>query len=157
MGTENNKPSLLSEDEKAIVVAAIQQAEQKTSGEIRVFVEATCPEKDPLDRAKTIFFNLKMQNTKLRNAVLVYMSIDDKHFSLLGDEGIYEKTGGAHYWEKEVAIAISHFKEGDLAGGLQHVILDIGASLAQYFPYDSATDKNELPDEIVFGDDEPNK
>jgi uncharacterized membrane protein len=30
-------------------------------------------------------------------------------------------------------------------------VRDIGEALHQHFPFDNDTDKNELPDEIVFG------
>ena len=56
---------------------AIQEAEKNTSGEVRVFVERKCKYVDPVDRAKEIFFNLKMDKTKDRNAVLLYIAMDD--------------------------------------------------------------------------------
>jgi uncharacterized membrane protein len=34
---------------------------------------------------------------------------------------------------------------------LAAVVKDIGEVLHQHFPFDGATDKNELPDDIVFG------
>lgn len=144
------KKEWLSKSEQKEIVAAIQQAERFTSGEIRVFVEATCP-KEVMERAQEIFLNLKMDATELHNAVLIYLSYDDHQFCLLGDKGIYEKTGGPAYWEEEVRLAITEFKKGDYVNGLRQVILDIGASLTQFFPFESDSDKNELPDEIVFG------
>jgi uncharacterized membrane protein len=43
------------------------------------------------------------------------------------------------------------FKNDNIPEGIIAVIRDIGEALYQNFPYDSATDKNELPDDIVFG------
>ena len=42
-------------------------------------------------------------------------------------------------------------KSGDIAGGLVACIGEIGTALATHFPYRADVDKNELPDEIVFG------
>ena len=147
----NKKKEWLNKSEQKLVVDAIKQAETTTSGEIRVFIEAKCPNAQVLERAQEIFIKLKMHQTELRNGVLVYLAHEDHQFCLLGDEGIYQKTGGAAYWEQEVALAIAEFKQGAYVNGLIKVITDIGKSLTDYFPYDATTDKNELPDEIVFG------
>ncbi len=148
--SRQEKKEWLSKNEQQEVVEAIKAAEKDTSGEIRVFIEATC-NKDVTARAQEIFLKLKMDATALRNGVLVYLSYDDHHFCLLGDEGIYTKTGGSAYWEKEVKVALAHFKNGDYVKGLTTVITDIGKSLTEFYPLEPNTDKNELPDEIVFG------
>lgn len=148
---KKNKNQWLTPEQQAQVVAAIQNAERTTSGEVRVFIEATCPQMNVMDRAKELFFKLKMDKTELRNGVLIYLSYEDHQFCLLGDEGIYAKTNGPEYWKNEVAIAIDAFKKGDFVSGLVTVIGDIGKSLQYHFPYNETTDKNELPDDIVFG------
>ena len=43
------------------------------------------------------------------------------------------------------------FKQANLADGLIQCVTDIGEVLYQHFPYNRETDKNELPDDIVFG------
>lgn len=131
------------------MVDAIQEAEKNTSGEVRLFVESKCKYVDPVDRAKEIFFNLKMDQTKDRNAVLFYMAIDDRQLALFADEGIYQRLG-AKYWNDEVRKIIGAFTKDDYTGGICAVINDIGISLQTEFPY-ANTDKNELPDEIIFG------
>ena len=131
------------------MVEAIKQAEKNTSGEVRFFVESKCKFVDPVDRAHEVFFSLKMDQTKDRNAVLLYMAIDDHQLALYADEGIYQRLG-KQYWDNEVKKIISHFTKDDYTGGVCHVISDIGMALKKEFPYDSS-DKNELPDEIIFG------
>ena len=54
MSLFKHKPLLDEEIEKR-VAAAIAEAEKKTTGEIRVFVESHCEYVDPMDRAKEIF------------------------------------------------------------------------------------------------------
>lgn len=138
------------EEEKQQLVAAIQRAETRTSGEVRLFVESRCRFVDPVDRAKELFLQLEMTKTKERNATLVYIAFDDHQLAIFGDEGIHQKVG-QQYWETEVAKMIREFKSDHVVDGICQVITDIGMALQQFFPYDSETDKNELPDEIVFG------
>lgn len=139
-----------SEKEKAQILDAIAKAEQRTSGEIRLFVESKCRFVDAVDRAREIFLQLRMTETKQRNGTLIYVAVDDHQAAVFGDEGIHQKVGQS-YWEAEVSKMMIHFKHEHLAEGICECINDIGKALEYYFPYDSATDKNELPDEIVFG------
>ena len=53
----------LTPNEEAEIVEAIRKAEQKTSGEIRVHIEAH-KDHDPYKRAMEVFHLLKMDNTK---------------------------------------------------------------------------------------------
>jgi len=137
-------------EEKDLILEAIRNAEQRTSGEVRLFVESHCRFVDPMDRAGEIFLNLGMQNTADRNATLIYVAVKDRQAAVLGDEGIHQKVG-QKYWEDEVNRMMVHFKQQNLAKGIVQCIGDIGEALHQHFPYNRDTDKNELPDEIVFG------
>lgn len=137
-------------EEKAQLVEAIQQAEQRTSGEVRVFIESRCRYVNPLDRAKEVFDSLQMGATGERNATLVYVAVKDRQAAVYGDAGIHEKVG-QQYWEEEVNKMLLEFRKQHLAAGLLQVVKDIGEALHYYFPYDRTTDKNELPDDIVFG------
>ncbi len=84
-----------------------------------------------------------------RNAVLLYLALDDHQLALFADEGIYKRVG-SEYWNKEVKKIILAFTKHDYTGGICAVIEDIGDALKHEFPYEK-TDKNELPDEIIFG------
>ena len=136
--------------EKAVIVETIQQAERRTSGEVRLFIENRCRFVDAIDRAGEVFFGLKMEQTASRNAVLVYVALKDRQFALFADEGIYQAVGAA-YWNQQAATMLDAFKREHHAEGLVTVIAAIGEALTAHFPYDSKTDKNELPDDIVFG------
>jgi uncharacterized membrane protein len=137
-------------EENRQIVEAIRQAEKQTSGEVRIFVESKNPFVDPLDRAKEIFFNLKMQDTEHRNGVLLYLAMDHHELALFADEGIYEKAG-AEYWNNEVKEMIAGFTKDNIGDSIERCVLHIGKTLTEKFPYEAATDKNELPDDIVFG------
>jgi uncharacterized membrane protein len=137
-------------EEKTRILDAIRVAEQRTSGEVRLFVESHCRFVDPLDRAKEIFFSLKMDQTAERNASLIYIAVKDHQAAVFGDEGIHQKVG-QKYWEEEINKMLLQFKSNHLADGICLCVNDIGEALHQHFPYDRDTDKNELPDDIVFG------
>lgn len=136
--------------EKLRIAEAIRNAEQRTSGEVRIFIENRCRFVDPLDRAQEIFGELKMHETAERNATLIYVAVKDHQAAIFGDEGIHQKVG-QKYWEDEVAKMLLYFKKEHLAEGITQIVSDIGEVLHYYFPYDRVTDKNELPDDIVFG------
>lgn len=136
--------------EQQKIVGSIQTAEKRTSGEVRVYVERRCRFVNPLDRAMEIFYGLKMEVTAQRNGVLVYIALKDRQLAIFADEGIYAKVG-KEFWHNEVRTMLAHFNKKNYADGISQVILDIGEILSTHFPYIDKGDKNELPDEIVFG------
>ncbi len=136
--------------DKAEIVEAIRLAEKETSGEIRIYVESKNAYMDPIDRAAEIFFKLKMQETDHRNAVLLYIAMDHHELALFADEGIYQKAGKA-YWDEEVRRMIANFTRDNISRGIAQCVREIGETLKEKFPYIPTEDKNELPDEIVFG------
>lgn len=132
------------------IIAAIKSCEQLTSGEIRVYIESRNPLVSTIERASELFFKLQMQNTRQRNGVLLYLAVKDKEVALFGDEGIHQKVG-TEFWNHQVNQMISLFKNNQLADGIVNCISEVGSILIEKFPYDAIEDKNELPDEIVFG------
>lgn len=146
---KKRKPFLSKADNEA-VVQAIRDAELRTCGEIRVFIESKNPLVDPLERAALIFNKLEMERTRHRNAVLIYIAFSHREMAIFGDEGIHRELG-AGYWENEVNQMLNFFRGGNIAEGLVSCIKHIGDALHEKFPYHQAEDKNELPDEIIFG------
>lgn len=139
-----------SEEEKEKILSAIQKAEQTTSGEVRVYVEKRCRFVDAIDRAAEVFYSLKMDQTAYKNGTLVYVAFKDRQMAVFGDEGIYIKTG-KDFWNEAVKKMLRNFNKENYAQGIVEVVEQIGEALAFHFPYDASTDKNELPDDIVFG------
>ncbi len=147
--TKKQQLFFTSEEQQAIV-QAVGEAEKRTSGEIRVYVESRCSFVNALDRATDVFHKLKMEATTQRNAVLVYVAMTDRQLAVYADEGIYQKEGKV-FWNDAVKKILSHFNKQDYAKGIAGVVHEIGESLASHFPFDASTSKNELPDDIVFG------
>ena len=90
-----------------------------------------------------------MTKTKQRNGVLILVALEDHKFAILGDKGINEKVSDS-FWDETKDLMIAHFKEGRIADGIVEGILDAGAQLKQFFPYQS-NDINELNDDISYG------
>lgn len=142
--------TLLTASDKQLLVEAIQLAEKNTSGEIRVYVESKLGKGDALSRATEIFFKHKMNETKQRNAVLIYVAVNDKKLAIYADQGIYEKMG-IEFWYSQVQEMTGHFKSMNYVNGITAVIGEVGHALSSHFPYDRITDTNELSDEIMIG------
>ncbi|MEO8721483.1 MAG: TPM domain-containing protein [Ginsengibacter sp.] len=147
----SRKKPFFSEEENQAIVHSILEAEKQTSGEIRIFVEGRCNYVDALDRAKEIFGNLKMEKTELRNGVIFYIAIKDKQLAIFADKGIHEAAGGDQYWKESVKEILSVFSRESVVAGIITSVHKIGEALKDHFPYDKEVDKNELPDEIIFG------
>ena len=137
--------AFLSSSDEIAVVEAINEAEKNTSGEIRVHIE-NHSEKPPLERAKEVFFELKMNETQARNGVLFYIGVADHSFAILGDEGI-DKVVEADFWECTKNVVIENFKAGKFREGLVEGIKNAGEKLKIHFPFNSG-DENELSNEI---------
>lgn len=145
------KQKFFTEEETRLIAEAIRNAEQCTSGEIRVYIERHCRYMDAIDRAKELFAILGMEKTSQRNGVLVYIAIKDHQLAVYGDAGIHEKVG-TEFWDKIVREMIRDFNRDNYAEGIAHCVHTIGQSLSSCFPYSRDIDKNELSDEITFGD-----
>jgi len=141
----NKVESFLTTREEKVVIQAIQKAEKNTSGEIRVHIENKT-EKPTLERAKEVFLYLKMDQTRQRNGILLYVGVSSKEFAILGDEGI-NKLISEGFWEEEKKMVLQHFSQNNYEKGLVLAIEKVGEKLKNYFPYDK-DDTNELPNEI---------
>ena len=132
-------------EEKDRIVEAIRRAETETSAEIRLFLERKA-KGDVMNHAKKIFEKLGMTQTRHRNGILLYFSLIDRSFAILGDRGIHEKVGEG-FWKEIVSTIERCFSQDDFTGGLETGIRAIGEKLKKHFP-GGAGDTNELPDEI---------
>jgi uncharacterized membrane protein len=135
----------LSEEDEREIVNAIRIAESKTSGEIRVHIESSC--KDNFEsHVLEVFHQLKMDNTKLQNGVLIYIAINNKAFAIYGDKGINAVVAN-NFWDSTKETMQNHFKKGEYKEGIIEGVLSAGKELTQYFPWDHL-DTNELSNEI---------
>lgn len=128
------------------IVAAIREAEQQTSGEIRVFISNGKIE-DAVGAAQTTFVKLGMTKTSERNGVLIFVVPWTRRLAVIGDESIYERCG-VEFWQ-ELASEISVlFKSSRFSDGVVQAVHKAGKLLAQHFPREP-DDHNELSDDVA--------
>lgn len=137
----------LSKLEHDRVVDAIREAESKTSGEIRVYVQRGKLKTDPLIVAQKKFQRLQMHKTQERNAVLIFVAPREHKFAVVGDQAIHEKCGD-EFWQRVVEGMRTHFQNEKFSHALIEAINEIGKLLAAHFPKTSAN-INELPDDVI--------
>src|SRR6266542_6059865 len=137
----------LSKLEHDQIVSAIREAESKTSGEIRVYIQRGKFETDPLTVAQKKFQRLGMYKTRERNAVLVFVAPRAHKFAIVGDKAVHEKCG-EEFWQRIVERMRAHFQSEKFSHAIVEAIREIGKLLAVHFPR-TPTSSNELPDEIV--------
>ena len=143
-----SKEVFLSKEVEQEIVEAIRIAEKNTSGEIRIHLEQTTT-LDAYDRALAVFQELKMDETELKNGVLIYLAIKDRTFVICGDQGINDVVPN-DFWDCTRDIMVTQFKAGNFKQGLIDGILRAGEQLKQYFPWKEG-DTNELSNEISKG------
>jgi uncharacterized membrane protein len=129
------------------IVTAIKEAEAKTSGEIRVYVQRGELDGDALGYAQKKFQKLGMQATKERNGVLIFVVPRARKLAVIGDEGVHQKCGD-QFWQELVERMRAHFQKEKFTDALVEAIEETGKLLARHFPK-TAAPRNELPDEII--------
>src|SRR6266576_1864544 len=125
------------------IISAIREAESKTSGEIRVFVQRGKLNADPLIVAQKKFQRLGMSKTRERNAVLIFLAPRAHRFAVVGDQAIHEKCG-EEFWQHVVDEMRAHFQNEKFSQALTEAINEVGKVLATHFPRTSEN-ANELP------------
>lgn len=133
--------------QKRDIQLAIENAELNTSGEIRVHLAKNCKE-DVLKKSKKVFEKLKMHQTDLRNGVLIFLAIEDRKISILGDKGINDLVE-PDFWDSIKNNMVDQFKKEQFTVGLCQGIEMIGVKLKNHFPYQK-DDVNELTNDISF-------
>ena len=127
------------------VEKAIEEAELLTSAEFKLHIEEMCKE-DLLDRAAFVFSELELHKTEKRNAVLLYVSVNDRKVSILADAG-----AKAHLPEELLSNCLStlihDFKSDNYAEGIRSCFLAIANALQSPFPY-QANDVNEISNKV---------
>src|SRR5471030_3211005 len=80
------------------IVDSISEAERNTTGEIRVWISDR-ERPQALEAARSRFLKLRMDRTKHRNAVLIFIAPRSRTFAVVGDACIDEKVG-EKFWSE---------------------------------------------------------
>jgi len=103
-----------------------------------------------LETATNVFAKLKMDATEQRNGVLIFLAPRQKQFAIIGDKGINEKVPDG-FWDDVRDVMQKQFRAEQFVEGICDGVQLIGKKLQEHFPYQK-NDRNELPDEISYGD-----
>lgn len=138
-----------SEADSQQIIAAIRAAESNTSAEIRVHLE---PRRsgEPMQRAVKVFKKLKMDQTRQRNGVLLFLAPKKHEFAVVGDQGIHQGVP-PDFWEQLVHSLSAILKNDNLPDGICAGIQLLGNELQKFFPV-QADDVNELSDSVSIGE-----
>jgi uncharacterized membrane protein len=131
------------------IVAAIREAESKTSGEIRVLIQRGRLKSHVFLAAQKKFHRLGMHKTRERNAVLIFVAPRVHKFAVVGDNAIHERCGD-EFWRRVVETMRVHFRNEKFNDALIDSVNEVGKVLAKHFPRASAG-ANELPDDVIEG------
>ena len=133
------------DDFSRLVEKAIEEAELLTSAEFKLHIEEVCNE-NVLDRAAFVFSELELHKTEKRNAVLLYVSVNDRKVSILADAG-----AKAHLSEQvlseTLSTLINDFKMNQYAQGIGNCFRNIASALKSNFPYQE-NDINEISNTV---------
>ncbi len=127
------------------IVKAIREAEERTSGEIRVFISRQSI-KDPVSAAQAHFLQLGMQKTRDHNGVLIFVAPRAHQFAVIGDAGVHARCG-EDFWKQLAHEMSGHFRKSEFTTGIVHGVRKAGELLAQHFPKRPG-DSNQLSDEV---------
>jgi uncharacterized membrane protein len=116
----------------ARIVAAIADAERRTSGRIQVLI-ARHRTRHPVAAARRHFDRLGLARSPQRNSVLIFVAPRSRNFAVIGDQGVHEKCG-EEFWRELVAAMEGWFRKGDFTAGLVHGVERAGRLLAEHFP-----------------------
>ena len=147
MRRSSNPKKFLSAEESQRLAAAIDHAENQTSGEIKVVILRHCWT-DIRAKAARLFEKLNLNKTKQRNCVMIMLVLSNREFLIFGDQGIHEKVGQG-FWDDVRDVMSRKFAEDKFGEGLCEGVTTIGEKLARFFPRQQ-NDRNEIPDEVAY-------
>jgi uncharacterized membrane protein len=136
--------------DEARIVSAIQAAEARSRGEVRVHVaQGVIP--DARRAAEADFARLGMAATAERNGVLILVAPESQSFAVVGDLGIHERCPPG-FWDEVAAGMASDFREARFTDGIVAAVARVADELARHFPRrPGEEDRNELPDGVSRG------
>ena len=126
----------LTRQEKAVIAAAVADAEQRTSVRMHVYVKAHTGGEDFLARAKQRFGLLGLHRAGGGRNVMVLVSALDQRFAVWGGEELHNQAG-QELWDRARDILAEHLAAGHAAEGIVSCVRFIGDEFARHFPRDT--------------------
>lgn len=100
-------------------------------------------------RAELEFFKARLQHTKRRTGVLIFVSLLERQAVILGDDAINQKISQKE-WDKLLTTLINAIKNNRMGEGFEQAILMAGTILKTHFPLDESGNSNELLNHLII-------
>lgn len=97
--------------------------------------------------AQKQFYNLGLHKTKTKQAIMFFVSLDEKYAEIITDSQISKKISN-DYWEKIIEDFIKDVRNSTLSNAYLNVIDSCSSILIEKFPIQE-NDENELPNEVI--------
>ena len=114
------------------IVAAIHDAEHKTTGQIRVIISSKHTD-DAVAEAQKEFLRLGLNKSPERNSVLIFVAPRAHKFAVIGDEAVHAKCGD-EFWRQLADAMAGYFRKSEFTPGIIHGLQKAGELLAEHFP-----------------------
>jgi uncharacterized membrane protein len=114
------------------IVGAIRDAEQKTSGKIRVSISPKHID-DAVAAAQAEFLRLGMNQSPERNSVLIFVAPRAHKFAVIGDKAVHAKCGD-EFWRQLADAMAGYFRKSEFTPGILHGVQKASELLAEHFP-----------------------
>lgn len=112
-------------------------------------IEARFPGDGPLTRARELFDELDMDETRDGTGVLLYVAVEDRRAAVWAGPGLVGASA-PEFWKDAVAQVAAGYRDGDGVGGIVKALEVIGG-LARRVAAGDDTAGNERPDRVTFG------
>ncbi|MHB8949397.1 MAG: TPM domain-containing protein [Rhodoferax sp.] len=138
----------------------VAASEQRHSGEVRVYIEASLPlrylwtdgptQRIARQRALDLFSQLRVWDTAANNGVLIYLLLAEHEIDIVADRGLNERVAPA-FWPALVTRMSGAFQQAKFEEGLTQALSEVSALLVQHFPLvANEANPNELPDAPIL-------
>ena len=131
-------------EEQRQIAQAIEEAERKTSAEIFVRIERHCPG-NPIERCRELLDGFGLTSTRLRNGVIILITVQDHKAAIFGDTAI-DQAIGTQGWHDLIQPLLEGFRKQEPCEALCRTTQSLAERLSTHFPYSSG-DVDELPNE----------
>lgn len=133
--------------------AAIAASEARHTGEIRFAVESALHPRAVLaglqarDRARDVFAQLRVWDTRANNGVLLYLLLAEHRIEIVADRG-FDGLVGAEQWREVCRLIEERLRAGEPEVAALHGVEALSALIERHFPRAAGhVELNELPDE----------
>ena len=137
------------------IAEAIAKGELRHSGEICFAVEpalglrAVFSGQNARDRAREVFAQLRVWDTRANNGVLLYLLLAEHRIEVVADRGFDDAIDAAQ-WRAVCQLIEQHLQAGDPEAAIVHGIEALSTLIAGPFPaVPDQADRNELPDQPI--------